>query len=100
MYIVLTTDTVTAVLNCHAFVLPLLRESAYVCGCVVAVIPAKTTEPVALPFGLWRERDKFINHKQINDVTIKIINSCCRLPVRKIPSSWPPMQIQIILFYI
>jgi len=46
-----------------------------------------------------REREKFINHKQINNVTIKIINSCGRLPARKIPSSWPPMQIQIILFY-
>jgi len=46
-----------------------------------------------------REREKFINHKQINNVTIKIINSCGRLPPRKIPSSWPPMQIQIILFY-
>ena len=46
-----------------------------------------------------REREKFIEHKQINDVTIKIINSCGRLPARKFPSSWPPMQIQIILFY-
>jgi len=46
-----------------------------------------------------REREKFINHKQINNVTIKIINSYGRLPARKIPSSWPPMQIQIILFY-
>jgi len=46
------------------------------------------------------EREKFINHKQINNVTIKIINSCGRLPARKIPSSWLPMQIQIILFYI
>ena len=45
------------------------------------------------------EREKFIDHKQINDVTIKIINSCGRLPARKFPSSWPPMQIQIILFY-
>ena len=45
------------------------------------------------------EREKFINHKQINNVTIKIINSCGRLPARKIPSSWPPMQIQIILLY-
>ena len=46
-----------------------------------------------------RERKKFINHKQINNVTMKIINSCGRLPARKIQSSWPPMQIQIILFY-
>jgi len=46
-----------------------------------------------------RREKKFINHKQINDVTIKIINLCGRLPTRKIPSSWPPMQIQIILFY-
>ena len=46
-----------------------------------------------------REREKFINHKQINNVTIKIINSCGRLPARKIPSSWPLMQIRIILFY-
>ena len=34
-----------------------------------------------------REREKFINHKQINNVTIKIINSCGRLPAMKIPSS-------------
>ena len=47
-----------------------------------------------------REREKFINHKQINDVTIKIINLCGRLPGRKFPSSWPPMLVQIILFYI
>jgi len=44
-------------------------------------------------------REKFIDQKQINDVTIKIINSCGRLPARKFPSSWPPMLIQIILFY-
>jgi len=47
-----------------------------------------------------REREKFIHHKQINDVTIKIINLCGRLPGRKFPSGWPPMLIQIILFYI
>jgi len=34
-----------------------------------------------------REREKFINHKQINNVTVKIINSCGSLPARKIPSS-------------
>ena len=45
------------------------------------------------------QREKFIDHKQINDVTIKIINLCGRLPARKFPFSWPPMQIQIILFY-
>jgi len=33
-----------------------------------------------------REREKkIIDHKQINDVTIKIINLCGRLPARKIP---------------
>ena len=42
----------------------------------------------------WREREKFIHHMQINDVTIKI-NLCGRLPGRKFPSSWPA-----ILFYI
>ena len=42
-----------------------------------------------------RERE-IINHEQINDVTIKLINSCGRLPARKIPSSWPSMRIQII----
>jgi len=46
-----------------------------------------------------REREKFIDHKQINDVTIKIINLRGRLPARKFLSRWPPMQIQIILFY-
>ena len=48
---------------------------------------------------MMREREKFINHRQINDVTNKIINSYGRLPARKIPSGWPPMQIQIILFH-
>ena len=52
------------------------------------------------PAKLTPEREKFIHHKQINDVTIKIINLCGRLPGRKFPSSWPPMLIQIILFYI
>jgi len=47
-----------------------------------------------------RERGKkFIDHKQINDVTIKIINLCGRLPARKFLSSWPPMLIQIIAYY-
>jgi len=46
-----------------------------------------------------RERKKFIDRKQINDVTIKIINLCGRLPARKFLSRWPPMHIQIILFY-
>jgi len=46
-----------------------------------------------------REREKFIDHKQINDVTIKIINLCGRLPARKFLSSWPQMLIQIIAYY-
>jgi len=50
---------------------------------------------------LCRDREKkFIHHRANNlDVTIKI-NLCGRLPGRKFPSSWPPMLIQIILFYI
>ena len=49
---------------------------------------------------LTHEREREIYWPQAdNNVTIKIINSCGRLPARKIPSSWPPMQIQIILFY-
>ena len=45
------------------------------------------------------EREKFIDHKQINDVTIKIINLCGRLLARKFASSWLPVLIQTILFY-
>ena len=61
-------------------------------------LPQASTCPTrAPPVACPRKRDKFIHHKQINDVTIKIINLCGRLPGRKFPSSWPPVVIQIIL---
>jgi len=66
-----------------------LTHSAAECRCrgFAAVAP-----------GAGREREN-IHHLQAIDVTIKI-NLCGRLPGRKFPSSWPPMPIQIILFYI
>jgi len=58
-----------------------------------------TPPPIAELSIVMREK-KIIEDKQINDVTIKIINLCGRLKGRKFPSSWPPMLIQIILFYL
>jgi len=43
--------------------------------------------PCANNLHLAPDGERFINHKQINNVTVKIINSCGSLPARKIPSS-------------
>jgi len=59
----------------------------------------RQTERRAGRYGQRERGKKFIDHKQINDVTIKIINLCGRLPARKFLSSWPPMLIQIIAYY-
>jgi len=43
-----------------------------------------------------REREKkFINHKQINNVTIKIINSCGRLPAWKTDLAGRPCKYKL-----
>jgi len=39
--------------------------------------------PLRITISIQRDRKKIIDHKQTNDVTIKIINLCGRLPVRK-----------------
>ena len=59
--------------------------------------------PTMSCFADWsreRDREKFIDHKQINDVTIKIINLCGRLPARKFPFSWQHMLVQLSLIHI